>query len=166
MTEAEWLACTDPGAMLEVAADRASDRKRRLFACACLRRFGRLLRDPRARAAVEVAEQFADGRAGPQDLALAWHAVRRARESVPEGSPMARVLEAAERVVDDRALPGGRDPVWSLLLDVVREEGSAASQAAFVDSLLKLSTRSLGPWLPWHQVRAPASDAPYPAAAS
>jgi hypothetical protein len=158
VTEAEWLACTDLELMLEVAFDRASPRKRRLFACACLRRFRRLLRDPRARAAVEVAEQFADGRAGPQDLALAWHAVRRAQESVREGSPMDHVLDAAEWLVDDRALPGGRNAVWSLLLDVVREEGSAASRAAFLDSLLKLSTRSLGPWLPWHQVRAPASD--------
>src|SRR5689334_394266 len=55
---------------------RVSERPLRLFACACCRRiWGRLA--PACRRAVEAAERFADGRAGPEELAGAWRACRR-----------------------------------------------------------------------------------------
>ena len=37
MTEAEWLAATDPEPMLEFLCGKASDRKLRLFTCAIAR---------------------------------------------------------------------------------------------------------------------------------
>jgi hypothetical protein len=61
MTEEEWLACDDPIEMLEFLRGRATDRKLRLFGCACCRRLWPLL-DDRSRRAVEVSEQHADGR--------------------------------------------------------------------------------------------------------
>jgi hypothetical protein len=63
MTEAEWLGCTDPEAMLEVLQGRVSERKQRLFACACCRRILHLLHDDRVRPSIEVIERYADGSA-------------------------------------------------------------------------------------------------------
>ncbi len=113
MTEAEWLAATDPVPLLEFVlgnpparagawfsrlarrpgsrpAAGASDRKLRLFACACARQVCRVIlwwdhpvvgayaygladHAPlrRARSAVEVAERFADGLADRAQLATA-----------------------------------------------------------------------------------------------
>jgi hypothetical protein len=71
MTEAEWLAGTDPAPMLGFLRDKESDRKLRLFACACARRVWHLQADSRSRRAVEVVERYADGQAGAEDLRLA-----------------------------------------------------------------------------------------------
>ena len=68
MTEAEWLNCTNSKLMLAFLRGKASERKLRLFACACCRRIWHLLTDARSRKAIEVAEQSADGWANPQAL--------------------------------------------------------------------------------------------------
>jgi hypothetical protein len=68
MTEAEWLACIDPKPMLEFLRGKASDRKLRLFACACVRRVWRLLTEEPSQRAVEVTEHYADGTASEDDL--------------------------------------------------------------------------------------------------
>jgi hypothetical protein len=71
MTEPEWWACTDPQTMLAFLGDRASDRKLRLFVCACCRWVDGLLADVRGLGAVETAERYADGTANPEELAAA-----------------------------------------------------------------------------------------------
>src|SRR5262249_36646521 len=81
MDEAKWLACTDPWEMLEFLRGRASARKLRLFACACVGRFRDWLADGRSRAALETARRYADGLATGDELRrdreaarLAWPA--------------------------------------------------------------------------------------------
>jgi hypothetical protein len=74
VTEAEWLASTDTTPMLEFLKRRGSDRKLRLFACACCRLVWDRLTDPCSRRAVEVAERYADGEARGSERAAAWNA--------------------------------------------------------------------------------------------
>lgn len=74
MTEADWLAAGDPETMLDCVRGRVSDRKLRLFACACCRRLWHLW-DARAQGAVAVAEQFADGLVNPKKLEAARQAI-------------------------------------------------------------------------------------------
>jgi hypothetical protein len=83
MTEAEWAACQDPGPMLKVLHEKATDRKRRLFAVACCRRIWHLLTDQRSRNAVDAAELHADC-PGKTDLAAAEHAAARVTTAIDE----------------------------------------------------------------------------------
>ncbi len=79
MTEAEWLKSTEPQAMLKHLQGKKrvlTDRKLRLFAVACSRRVWEVMPHI-GREAVEVAEQYADGRAKKQALTAAFHASAR-----------------------------------------------------------------------------------------
>jgi hypothetical protein len=60
MMEREWLECADPTPMLEFLGCKASDRKLRLFACACCYQCRRIRNDERRQRAVRVAEEYAD----------------------------------------------------------------------------------------------------------
>jgi hypothetical protein len=71
ITEAQWLALTDPKEMLDHLVGAARKRKLRLFGCACCRRVWHFLSDERSRAAVEAADRFADGEIDADALAAA-----------------------------------------------------------------------------------------------
>jgi hypothetical protein len=96
VTEQEWLTCTDPTPMLtyseptpllQFLQDKASERKLRLFGCACCRRIWHLLIDERNRKAVEAAEQYADGKADKHELDMAYEAGFEAASSFPIEEP-------------------------------------------------------------------------------
>ena len=74
MTEAEWLACEEPGPMLRFLYESTRDRKTRLFAIACCRRIEELiLRFKGAWRAVILAERIADGEAATEEAEhLRW----------------------------------------------------------------------------------------------
>jgi hypothetical protein len=80
MTEAEWLAATDPTAMIRFIEQTAGDRKRRLSAVACCRhlQWHGLLREPLSEEALLTTEQFADREAAARELKGARDAVEAA----------------------------------------------------------------------------------------
>jgi len=78
MTEAEWDAGGDPAALLSFLGERASHRKRRLYACACARRIRHLLKSPASEEAIAAAELFADGLIGEARLGECEQAARQA----------------------------------------------------------------------------------------
>jgi hypothetical protein len=70
MTESEWLEATDPQPMLERLrrSGKASQRKLRLFACACCRHVWEWIPVLDSQEAVEVAERFADRASGKREI--------------------------------------------------------------------------------------------------
>jgi hypothetical protein len=99
MTEAEWLECTHPTPMLEFLRGKASDRKLRLFACACCRRICQYLKDKDSRRLVEVAESFADGAASAIQLYTTWNRAADAQEAIHYEGGDAVDQSAAEAVL-------------------------------------------------------------------
>jgi hypothetical protein len=69
MIEADWNSCDRPKDMLAFIAKqgKASERKMRLFSCACFRSVWHNLTDSNAQRAIEVAEAYADGIATEDD---------------------------------------------------------------------------------------------------
>ena len=95
MNEAEWLACADPDEMLAYLHGKISDRKFRLFACACCRRVAHLIRPMRNpglakavdyRRVIEAAEQVADGLLGDAELAVLQEQAVKAKPLSVDGS--------------------------------------------------------------------------------
>jgi hypothetical protein len=65
--------------MLAFLRDRASERKLRLFACACCRHVWHLLIHPESRDAIETLERYADGLLDTSALRSAWGAASNVR---------------------------------------------------------------------------------------
>jgi len=73
MTEAEWLACADPEAMLKSLPnlDRAADRKLRFFAVASCRCIASFVQNEHLRGVVNTVERYADGQATHREMVSA-----------------------------------------------------------------------------------------------
>jgi hypothetical protein len=127
MTEAEWLACTDPRSMLTFLQGKVSDRKLRLFACACCRfSFSTLSEDfdDSIERTIETAEWYADGLVGKDlrqraertagfvelgdadlDQLVAQPLIATASDVVSATNVWALLLECIEQYAHDKRLP-------------------------------------------------------------
>ena len=123
MTEAEWLAGTDPQPMIEFLRRGASDRKVRLFAVACCRRVWASLEHEEFREAVRKAELFADGLVDRDEMdqahgkALAIFGKLRSKDNGPGGALTASAFPAPPKSVMERIADALDDPWWEDELD-------------------------------------------------
>lgn len=128
MTEHEWFACDKPDDLLDFITPlllfswltkryKASDRKLGLFACACCRRIWPLVKDARSREAVDVMEEFLDGRAS----LLSVETAERGNETV------CTTARDAAQVIVEKALP---------YLRTIREDTASLSFQQFAEKAI------------------------------
>lgn len=95
MNEIDWLTGSDPTVLLAQVQERASERKLRLFACACVRRGWSLLRYRAPRLAVATAERFADGQVSVAELEQVREQATMSADNAPEFEQFAYQAAAA-----------------------------------------------------------------------
>ena len=154
MTEAEWLAGTEPEKMLAFIRAKASERKLRLFACACCRRIWRLLSDDRSRKAVKTAERFADGLASRQQLRAARAYAADADAFAQGGSYYAPAAHAAcAHAAAARAIDEVREAARCAATHPATTNTEETAQAGLLRDLFDNPFRhvTLNPaWLTWN----------------
>jgi chemotaxis protein histidine kinase CheA len=143
MTEFDWFLWDDPTAILRALREPTqsvlrhsdgtkkplvSERKLRLFACACCRRIWRHLSDIRSRRAVKVSERFADREATKEELEAAHAAAVEAAEEAWEAGAEA-AMEAWDYRCDARKDLEAAREAWK----AAREYRKATSEYSFAE---------------------------------
>ena len=153
MTGDEWWTCTDPMQMINALRGRVSERKLRLFACACYRGSGRAF-SRRAVKVIELVDRWADGTATEDEVSsltypppdhaappnqdcdeLPWEVF-----ALAEYEAHSAALLGIEVVRADPALEGGCEMTWNNCPDYLRWVFGCP--------------RQLGPSQKWHWLAA------------
>jgi hypothetical protein len=156
VTAEEWDRCTEALRMVYFLEGRASDRKWRLFACACCRRIWELFPDERNRALVAAVEHRPDGTRDDPDL---WEAI--VASSAPEQEcrdrPAYWVAKYLGRGFYKTTAFGGAAAVAVEVAREVRPKGhweeEWAAQAALLRDIFGNPFRPViadPTWLAWH----------------
>jgi hypothetical protein len=163
MDEEEWLACVHPMPMLEFVVGRVSDRKLRLFACACCRlpAVSRLLRSEQSQAVIRAAEWASDREGSWEHVILSASAAPRGWVSGgPWRSPNPVRLppsSQAERAV----LSLAAEDAWEGAYGVVRQGGNLLGSRPcgllrdVVGPLPFRAVRIPSAWLAWNDATVP-----------
>jgi hypothetical protein len=157
MTEADWLACTDPQKMLDWSQGQAGERKPRLCASAWMRSvfrhahtstriaaYSQWLAESQWLPQLDAAERFADGQISRKEL-------RAARQT--SGGPYNIFLAAC------RASDFSLDAVYRLLQSFQREFGAPSNREVrdltrdVINPFRTVSVRTL--WLNWNDGTVP-----------
>jgi hypothetical protein len=129
MIELGWLACTDPTPMLEFLRGKASERKLRLFACACCRDIWNLIRSESSRRALEASEDYADGKIRRKKLI---ELRERARQNESDSAQLVVMAASRKQIA----------AFWVALLAAGARDGSAITPS--YTRSLKSSTEQSG----------------------
>jgi hypothetical protein len=159
VTEAEWDACIDPEKVLMFLRDRTSERKLRLFACACCRRLWRLAPEQSQRV-LELVESFADGLASEAEIRqamVATYPLLRRHDSL-QGTP----AQAAAAVIITAGGPAAWAAAWNTVTDAMAVLCASAPAGRLAESACQAAlardifgnphrkTRILPTWIAWN----------------
>jgi hypothetical protein len=150
MTEAEWLVSNDPAPMRTFLAGwgeqpKWSERKKRLFMCACCRRVWSELSDERSRRAIIAAEDYVEGTTSLEKLEAAGEAALRVSAAYWEGGGFERsdprpLSDAAFNVTVSSDYWGGAPlfvaPDEIILRAVRNRRGEEVAQAAILREII------------------------------
>lgn len=157
MDENTWLTCRVPQILLQSKLAGLSQRRLRLFACACCRRIWHLMRDKRSRAAVVAAEAVCESRRSSKVRAMldaGQHALCVVRAYGREISAHSSAADAAwhATVADDcrSAEASSADASWAEARSTHPEQVDVGVFKANREQVRLLHEIVGNPWRPLH----------------